>query len=298
MTVTLACPKCAAIGLAAVFILVLGGSQAAQADDPVNKLALEAYGYYLSDIEFDDGGAKYDMTRSGLKATYSYFRFVYDRMDFNWDDNEIAKLPFGNGKDDPWESLQRLEIGANYQGKFNHKWSYAVDGALFSAFEKDIKEIDSRLQAWAGYGFNPDLRLRFGARAYIYAFQVVALPVLSLDYRWDQQEGFSANLGFPETHLRYGFNKYVALRLFGEYEHHTYRLADDSEVEEEGYLQREGVMTGLVVDLTPVKNLCISAGVIRSLDYTLTTYDKDGDNEKDYDNESGWGAIVRVNYAF
>jgi len=57
-------------------------------------------------------------------------------------------------------------------------------------------------------------------------------------------------------------------------------------------------MTGLVVDITPVKELSITAGVIRSLDYTLTTYDENGDSEQEYDNESGWGAIVKINYAF
>ncbi len=287
-------PRCAAITMATLFLLALGGVQSAQAEG----LALEAYGYHLRDVELEKGKAKYNVTRSGLKATYSHFRFVYDRMDYKWDNSEIAKLPFGNGSDKPWKALQKLEIGANFENNLNDKWSYSLDGAVFSAFEKDFGGYGGRVQAWAGYGFSPLLRLRFGARAYIYQFQAIAMPVLSLDYRWDKQEGFSAQIGVPDAHLRYGFNKYIALRLFGEYEQDLYRLADDSKVENEGYLQREGVMTGLVMDITPVKDLCISAGVIRSLAYTLTTYDKDGDNDKEYDNESAWGAIVTVNYAF
>jgi hypothetical protein len=285
-------PGCAAILMAGMIMLATGGYQPAHAKD----LALEAYGYHLRDVEFDKGNAKYNVTRSGLKASYSHFYFSYDRMDFNWDD--IAKLPFGNGQDKPWKALQKIELGAGIEKALNSKWSYALDGAVFSAFENDFGGYGGRVQAWAGYGFSPDLRLRFGARAYIHQFQLIALPVISLDYRLGQQEGFSSSIGVPDAHLRYGFNKYIALRLFGEYEQDLYRLADDSKVEQEGYLQREGVMAGLLMDITPVKDLSITAGVIRSLAYTLTTYNKDGDNEKEYDNEPGWGAIVKVNYTF
>lgn len=291
MSKPLVLPGCAAIAL---IVLVLGGVQAAEA----KGFALEAYGYRLQDVEMEKGKAKYDVTRSGIKASYSHFHFAYNRLDYSWDDSEIAKLPFGNGVDKPWKALQTLEIGANYDGKFSEKWTYSLEGALLSSFEKDIKDINSRVQAWAGYGFSPVLRLRFGARAYVYSHQLIGVPVLSLDYRWDKLDGFSAQIGVPDAHLRYGFNKYLALRLFGEYEQDIYRLADDSEVEKEGYLQREGIMTGLMLDITPVKDLCISAGIIRSLNYTLTTYDKDGDDEKEYDNESAWGALLKVNYAF
>ncbi len=287
-------PWCAAIQVTALILLVSGPVLAGQTEG----LSLEAYGYHLQDMEFENGKAAYDLTRSGLKATYSHFRFVYDRMDYQWDDKEIAKLPFGNGVDKPWKALQKLEVGANFEGSWNPQWSYSFDGAVFSAFENDFGGYGGRMQAWAGYGLGKSLRLRFGARAYVYEFLVTALPVVSLDYGWDKKQGLSASIGLPDAHIRYGFNQYVALRLFGEYEQDMYRLADDSTVSQEGYLMREGVMAGLMVDLTPVKGLCVSAGVIRPLSYTLTTYDKEGDNHKDYDQESGWGALVKVNYAF
>lgn len=294
MKTPLARPLRAAIQVTALILLVSGPVHAAQNEG----LSLEAYGYHLWDTEFDDGNAKYDLTRSGLKATYSHFRFVYDRLDYSWDDGEISKLPFGNGVDKPWKALQKLEIGANWEGNWNPKWSYSLDGAVFSAFEEDFGGYGGRVQAWAGYGLGQNLRLRFGARAYVYEFQLTALPVLSLDYAWDRKQGFSASIGVPEAYVRYAFNQYVALRLFGEYEQDLYRLADDSTVSREGYLMREGVMAGLMVDLTPVKGLCVSAGMIKPLSYTLTTYDKDGDNSKDYDQESGWGALVKVKYEF
>jgi hypothetical protein len=294
MTKPLVRPWCAAIQVTALFLLFAGSAQAAQDKD----FALEAYGYHLQDVELENGKAQYDVTRSGIKASYAPFHFSYNRLDYSWDDSEIAKLPFGNKVDKPWKALQSLEIGTTFQGKMNGNWSHGVEVAAFAAFEKDFGGYGGRVQAWAGYGFGPDLRLRFGGRAYIHQFQVVALPVLSLDYRWDKPDGFSANIGLPDAHLRYGFNKYLALRLFGEYEHDLYQLAEDSKVIKEGYLQREGIMTGLMLDITPVKDLCISAGIIRSLTYSMTTYDKDGENEKEYDNESSWGALVKVNYAF
>lgn len=287
-------PWCAAMQLMAFLALVASGIQVAEA----KEVALEAYGYRLQDVELENGKAQYDVTRSGIKAKYSYFHFAYNRLDYSWDDSEIAKLPFGNGVDDPWKALQSLEIGASFENKVNLKWSYGLEGAALAAFEKDFGGFGGRMQGWAGYGFSPDLRLRFGARAYVSEFQIQAVPVVSLDYRWDKPEGFSAQIGLPDANLRYGFNKHVGLRLFTQYENDMYRLADDSKVSEEGYLHREGMMAGLMMDITPVEGLCVSAGVIRSLAYTLTTYDKEGENEKEYDNESGWGALVKVNYAF
>lgn len=275
-------------------LLALAAAQPAQA----KELEMEAYGYHLLDAEFEKGKAQYDLTRSGIKAKYSFIYFNYDRQDFTWDDADLAKLPFGNGRDKPWKSLQTLALGANWSGGSGEKWTYELDGAVFSAFEEDFGGYGGKIKAWAGYGLGPNLRLRFGGHGYIYEKRAVVVPVLSLDYRWDNPEGLSLNLGVPDLQVRYGFNRCVALRLMASYEQDMYRLADDSKVRKEGFLEKHGVIAGLLLDVTPVENLTISGGLLRSLGYTMTTYDKEGDHSEDYDQESAWGGMLTLTARF
>ena len=78
----------------------------------------------------------------------------------------------------------------------------------------------------------------------------------------------------------------------------VYKLAGDSTVVRDGFVETRTISAGLYLDLTPVKGLNVSLGLGHSLFREITIYSDDGDELNAYDVDPSLGGILSVSYRF
>jgi len=82
------------------------------------------------------------------------------------------------------------------------------------------------------------------------------------------------------------------------YSRSIYRLADESKVQREGYLENEWLLVGTGLEYSPVQNFKINLGVRYYFNRQMTIYDKDGNNEREYDVDNAWGGALSLKFDF
>lgn len=260
--------------------------------DPV----VNVWGGYLAEADVGDG----QVSASSVRARISYlgFSFFYQRSDYSWDN--VAGLPFGNRKDEPWEALQVVSLGYRRSGKINQDWSWFGNLRVYSAFETEMDDSFG-VGAMGGvrYRINSKWGLMLGVAGRYYPVEPIVLPLVGLSWNQATKQGFSAQIGFPRSSISYRFNPGLALHLkMLEFNQYTYRLADDSHVQPAGYMKMDDMIAGLQLEFSPIKNLNLEASLIYAFNRTFTSYNEDGDNETEYDVENAFGGMLRAVYRF
>lgn len=257
--------------------------------------------FSVAEADLDQGGG-FAMTSGGLSAGWRYVTVFYHHNYYNW--SNVAGLPFGDGRNDPWDDLHIVGISGRYRGRITDKWGYFLNGGLFSGFEKQMGDVT--VSAGGGFSVSPfqDVRVSVGASFFYHPVRTLVLPVLGLSWKrsagkhGDAAQGLSLSLGFPETSVGYRFNEKVGLRLGLVYTKGMYRLADDSPVQPRGYVETQDVMGGFFVDLTPIRPLKLSLGLGWDSFRELTVYNKDAHQRGDFDLDAAPSMYFRLNFRF
>lgn len=283
------------------FLVLLGlhATPSAQASSERSKdLKLTVQGGNIAQADLSGGKGKFAVMRAGATISYSKFTFTYRRRFYDWDDK--ANLPFGNGRDDPWQDFSSLTLRARHDGELNKAWRYFVVAGAFSSFEKDMAGSYGGLgMAGVTYVVSPTLQWIFGGAVSYHPVRTRALPVIGINWNMGAKKGWSGAVGYPITRLLYRFNPQWALEVGSVgYVRSIYRLADDSTVEREGYLETEHMMAGAGFEYNPAKNCKINLSLRYFFNREMTIYDKDCDNEHNYDVDNSWGGVLSVAYTF
>lgn len=264
-------------------------------DEP-GAAAVNVWAGYLSEAGM--GGGQVGVASARARISFKGFSFFYQRSAYYWDN--LAGVPFGNGKDDPWEHLQVASLGYRHGGKINQDWMWFGSLRVYSAFESDMGDsFGVGAMGGARYHINNQWSLLLGVAGRYHPVESLVLPMVG--FAWNEQapQGFSAQIGFPLSSLSYRFNTGLALHLkMLEFNQYTYRLADDSNVESGGYLKVDDMIAGLQLDYSPVKHLSLEASLSYAINRTFTSYDSDGDHEQEYDVDNAWGGMLRLVYRF
>ena len=285
------------LGWLCVGILLAPGLARAQDAPWLPRLELEVG--TLQGEQFSDDKGEYNVNRSQASVSFYIFKLSMEDRHYDWDQERLGELPFGNGQDRPWKHLHRLELSAAKELAIGQHWSLFLEAGALAAYEEDFNGLGGRLRTWGGYSFSPGVRLRLGGQVQMMQDGPgVLIPELALDLNKDQALGFSASLGVPDAHLQYAFCPWAALRLAGWLDWEVYQLGESSTVRQEGFLETQRYMSGLFLDLRPLEGLRASLGLVRSWGGEMTTYDKDGDNDEDYDLEGAWGGALTLSYQF
>lgn len=257
---------------------------------------IDVWGGGLADA--DVGTGQVSATSVRAQVSYKGFSFSYQRSDYIWDN--VVGLPFGNGKDEPWEALQIASLGYRHNGKINQDWSWFGNLRVYSAFESEMDgSLGVGVMGGVRYRINRQWGLTMGTIGRYHPVESLVLPIVGLSWNETTQQGFSAEIGFPRSSLSYRFNPGLALHLkMLGFNQSTYRLADDSHVQPSGYMKVDDLITGLQLEYSPIKQLRLEASVIYAFNRTFTAYNKDGDNETEYDVDNALGGILRVVYRF
>jgi hypothetical protein len=283
--------------LFAALVLTVPVCRPAHAQSGPDELAIAVQGSGYGMAEVGDDGGEVQMFESGMELSYSYFTLSVDHLAFGFKDKD--KLPFGNGKDDPWEGLTSIGLHGDYHDAFDESWGWFVGGGVGAGFEQELdNSLEGMAYAGVSYAFTPELMVQLGVGCSLDAVEVGVLPLVGLAWRSPGDLGFSASLGMPETSAQYRFGDDLAVRLGLGMTGGLYRLADDSPVAREGYLKLQGYKAGLYVDWSPFSNLSMSFGPECAFGNTFNIYDKDGDKLDDYDQDAAFGGMFSLKYAF
>lgn len=260
--------------------------------DPLN---ITVNGRAVGDAEVGKGS--FGITEYGAGIEYKWFSMSYSRADYNWSD--VGGLPFGNGSDDPWDSLQTLTFGAKADGSFTDTLGWFAGGTVISGFEEDMDGSFSLFyRGGITYRFSDEWRASLGLMGIASQLNPMAAPVIGLDWRSPRDLGWSAGLGIPATFVNYRFNDWAALRGAARWDRSQHRLADDSPVSEKGYVQQSSVTTGVYLDLSPLERLTVTVGAEYYLDREMKLYDEDRDEIDTWDVDNALGGVLRVRYSF
>ncbi len=62
----------------------------------------------------------------------------YDNISFAW--NNVDRLPFGNGKDDPWRDFHSIKLAYTWSDMLSQDWGYFATAEGTSRFEKEMDD--------------------------------------------------------------------------------------------------------------------------------------------------------------
>jgi len=281
--------------LAISFILL----SLAEAQAEPQELEAEVSVRPMLDADIEDFGTEVGLTKVGFSATYLCFTFNYTLNSYSWDDIN-DNLPFGNGTDDPWDTLHELEFGLRYIKPFDDGWSYFALASALLAYEDEINEaFGYEITAGLIYEPAPEWEFRLGTQvAYNEVSECKVYPIGAILWNQEAEEGFSAILGLPESCLKYHFTPDVSSKIEFSFDKDLYRLADDSTVAQEGYLEYEGLVLGVHLDINISENALFTIGTEYNFERGLALYGQDGQDMSSHDIDSAFGGVFKLAYTF
>lgn len=214
--------------------------------------------------------------------------------------SDLNKLPFGNGKDDPWKNLNALRLGYAYERTGKRKWGFFAALEANSLFEDDMGDsLGLYGHLGINYTFRNKVTIRFGAFGQAHKVDQLVLPYVSVSFNLGAKKGIFGDVGFPRTMLGWRFAKSWALKLDANlFSNDYYRLTSDSSVVRDGYVNMRNMYADLGMEFRPTTNLVIYGGVRYFFAREYNIYDKEGDGETTYDVDNGVGAVLNFDWRF
>ncbi|MBU2547987.1 MAG: hypothetical protein KKB20_06240 [Proteobacteria bacterium] len=262
------------------------------------EVGLDTYLVGQAGLEGADG--RYSMTRWRVSATHSHFTLGYTHRTFQWED--IGRLPFGNGRDDPWKDLHTVGLKAKYTGSISGPWRYYFSGEASSSFEDRVGSPSLDVLAAFGYNFSPRFKVRVGAAVLYHEVRVIAVPVAALKW-WGggksaEEPLVSVSVGLPESTLTYHCSPELSFTASLLADSKVFRLSEHSPVFSEGFAETRDIITCLMVNYSPLPGLVLSGGLGYDFFRQMQLYDRHGDKQADYDVEGAWTGRLLIAYQF
>jgi hypothetical protein len=172
--------------------------------------AVHLHGEMLPEVQFDNTETTLAHAQAGISLSILTLNVDYTMECYSWD--TLGDLPFGNGKDDPWETLHRLSLSGMYGGEINERWSWMTIASGSAAFEENLDSslLDGFLGTGALYSLSNAWNLIGGAGVlytnapelnaldmYGDPQEVTPIPVLGAQWNQDAESGLSLSLIFP-----------------------------------------------------------------------------------------------------
>ncbi|NDV22416.1 DUF6268 family outer membrane beta-barrel protein [Desulfovibrio sp. JC022] len=283
----------------ALFIICCASSAAAGERSIFEPVSIRTTGKFISDADYKDSDGSSSVAGGQVRLNAGGFSLSYEGQHYSWDN--VDQLSFGNGQDDPWNTLHRLSVGYSHNGRITQKVFYGVGITGTSAFEEQMQDsFGGALRGHIGYFFNENLKALVGLRAFANSIRVSAMPYFGINYTDFAADGsgYFVNLGMPSTELGYSFDDVSTIRTAFNFDGKTYRLKDDSAVSDAGYVQMSSMKLGVYYDYKPTKNCSISIGPEYVFARETKFFDKSGDKYGSEDQESAFGAFFNLKYKF
>ncbi|WP_027366594.1 hypothetical protein [Desulfocurvibacter africanus] len=285
-----------AIALSAVLcLLVLARTAAAEDQEPPQEpqweITSSAAAYGHAEVKSDRGSMS--MARTGVSLERSGLSLSYALVDHDFEDSD--RLPFGNGRDEPWGLLHSVALAYHRLDHIQGIYGWFGGFSLSSGFEQELDNSVSG-DVWLGgmLFLSPKWHVGLGAGYGASAVDSQVLPAFFLSYNRSAPEGVSFSLGFPATEVTYRFNQSWAVRMAAVLESGTYRLTDDNPTAPRGYYKTLDVGGRLGLSWTPLPMVETSLGADMLFYREFELFDSNEDRIDKYHLEDALGASAKV----
>ena len=262
----------------------------------LNGLEIELAVEQIDESDAEHTGAAFEYDDVTAKLEWLFVLFEFSHRSYEWTGECICTEPGAV----PWDSLIRISPGLQYYSEIGEKWGVWGKFVAHAGYESDMDSGSWTYnpQFLGFYSPLPGVKLYGGAGLLYHPVETVVYPVLGIAWNIDTVQGGSGALGFPETMVRYGFNEWVAVKADFEVDVRTYSLDEDSGLSPGGYVHLEDLKPAVYLELLPVDNLTLSAGIRYYLDRTMTLYDSNENEMKSVDVEDCPGFEFQIQYRF
>lgn len=288
------------------FALCLGNRLMATEGDlplkePIPSPFWDARIFAMGNSDLKEGDAGYATSGVAMELGYRHWCLEIERQYFSWRNGET--FPGATDGRDPWEFVNRIHLGFSHKHMHSERWmsEFLMGGRM--GFEKNMGDsFSAYLGGYGVYRIHPRLILLLGifySRHPEIATDYDLMPILGLVWNPEETHGFSAQLGLPETQVRWHFDEQTRLVLdLNTLEGGVTRLANDSPVRERGYAELISATVSLRLERRFGDDVDLSVGIGHSVHRELKLYDSDGGNCRAVDIERGPSIEVSIRKPF
>lgn len=267
------------------------------------QAGLELRGYHLFNAGLEDDQGKVAVTQTRADASWSRYSLSWHTNWYSWENK--SALPYGDGRNTPWDSLHVLTFMVNHRDQLSPRWSYFVQGAIRSGFEKELsRSVGLAVNGGLVYAWRPDWTIGIGGfigadPTSKFAFSsTFAMVGPFVQYRHPRAPGLSGRLGFPQSELRYTGSPFWSTWLGFGIDSDTYRLADDSTVMPKGYVRERMFTSGLHLDITPTPSLLLRVGPTYNFGRRQEFFDSGGGKRRSHELDATFGVAAMISWRF
>ncbi|MFV0349406.1 MAG: hypothetical protein ACK5JO_12545 [Halodesulfovibrio sp.] len=258
-----------------------------------------AKGHHIGSADVDSGDGSFETSGFTTGFSMPLLTFSYTQDTYDW--NNASSLPLTSNGDDPWDTLHVLELSTSFSGKLADRWGWFAYGNVDSAFEEEMKDSFGALAVGGiSYSLNERFSISAGVGGKFHSVEDELFPVLSIHYNAVGADGVGAygSLGVDGVVAGYAFTPSLRLKGAVKHEIEMYRLADDSNVSREGYMEHSGWRAGVQGEYDITSSLSITGGLDYHFARTMRIYESSGDEDKKLDVDGAPGFTLGIGYAF
>lgn len=251
---------------------------------------------YLSDAGFENFDASVKTSKQKMRINNDMFGFSYSRWEYDWE--RADTLPFYKGKT-PIESMQRVKLHANLPVFINEEWFMLNVVNVNATYEKEFNNaFGAGVLSFLSYKVDEQHAIQMGAFANYHPVKTLALPVLGYTYRLREKEGLSVLLGFPRAYVGYKLSPNLLFNAGMVYSQAVIRLADDSGIEEGGYIEAKDFQSNIGLRYEWNEQLELSGDLLYAFKRDFAIFDHQADEIESYSIEPSAGFMVKLKYRF
>ncbi|HSR74898.1 MAG TPA: hypothetical protein VLL31_08665 [Sulfurovum sp.] len=251
---------------------------------------------YLSDAHFENFDASVKTYKQEMRINNDMFGFSYSRWDYDWESADT--LPFYKAKT-PIESMQRVKLHANLPVFINDEWFMLNMINVNATYEKEFNNsFGAGVLSFLSYRVDEKHAIQMGAFANYHPVKTLALPVLGYTYRVREKDGLSVLLGFPRAYVGYQLSPNLLFNAGMIYSQAVIRLADESGIEEGGYVEAKDFQSNIGLRYELNERLELRGDLLYAFKRDFTIYGHDADEIQSYSIEPSAGMMVKMKYRF
>ncbi|MBB5022823.1 hypothetical protein [Desulfurispira natronophila] len=227
----------------------------------------------------NSNSAKVESRSQRLNVSQDNYRFSYTRTRYSWDQPWNLPSALDAGGEDPWGTLQRINFGYGNR-EAGETWNTYYGLGLGARYEREVEKAYSLFgyTMW-GYNHSDDWETGIGIAVAYTPLREYVLPMGFVRYRAPMQEGISASLGFPNTQIRYRFDRQLSVGAKASFGQGNFRLKDNSPLQSAGYVDMAGYQATGFVEYMVVPGTILSLELSSSINRRWRIYDADGNRQ-------------------
>jgi len=252
---------------------------------------------YLNDARVASTQGSVRTFKNRLNINNAFAGFSFSSWNFQWDN--VADLPFGDGQNAPIEHMYRLKLDLRLPYRISDKLFMLSSISATSTFEKEMQDsYGANIFSFFSYALDDENTFQFGAFANYHPVKTLALPIISYSYRARKTDGLKLVLGFPRAYIGYHINEKLLLNTGMIYSQAVIRLSDASTISPKGFIEAKDYLANLGLKYEINDDFLIVSDLLFAFSREFSIYDNKGHSDATYTINPSLGALIKLRYVF